>query len=257
MMNRGALPGASTGSIRLLTSHEDLEACVEMQRRTWGEEYAAVVPSSILKVVTHVGGLAAGAFDHDRMIGFVFGITGVEHGAIVHWSHMLAVVPHAQNRGVGHALKEYQRAYATEIGARAIHWTFDPLVARNAHFNLNVVGVRVASYVPDMYGESTSPLHRGIGTDRFVVSWPVDDTALAARRREIAAARSADTLVQLRVEIPSDIGALQQSDMAAARQWRARTKAQIQDALARGYVIQGYQRSNGTANGYYILERGQ
>jgi predicted GNAT superfamily acetyltransferase len=256
LMNRGAPPGAPTASIRLLTSHDDLEACVTMQRRTWGEEYAAVVPSSIIKVVSHVGGLAAGAFDGDQLIGFVFGITGVENGCIVHWSHMLAVAREAQNRGIGHALKDFQRAYATSLGARAIYWTFDPLVARNAHFNLNVLGVDVVSYEPDMYGASTSPLHR-TGTDRFIVSWPVDDAALAARRHAIAKSRGADADAsrQLRVEIPGDIGAVQQNDMALAKDWRTRTRTQFQDALARGYHIMSFQRSHGAANSHYVLER--
>jgi predicted GNAT superfamily acetyltransferase len=241
----------------MLTSHADLEACVALQRRIWGEEYDAVVPASIVKVATKVGGLAAGAFDDGKLIGFVFGITGVENGAVVHWSHMLAVLPEAQNHGVGHSLKEFQREYCRDLGAQAIYWTFDPLVARNAHFNINVLGVRVIKYVPDMYGESTSPVHRGIGTDRFIVSWPVDDVALAARRREVANARELPTGEYMRLEVPSDIGLLQRSDMAAAQGWRTKTRGTIQDALAHGFVFQGFQRgrANGATNGFYVLER--
>jgi predicted GNAT superfamily acetyltransferase len=259
---RGAAPSIS---IRPLTSHGELNACVAMQRRIWGKEYD-VVPSSLIKVVTRIGGLAAGAFDDRDFLGFVLGITGVEHGAVVHWSHMLAVAPEAQNHGIGHALKDYQRAYAREIGAQAIYWTFDPLVARNAHFNLNVLGVRVTRYVPDMYGESTSPLHRGIGTDRFIVSWPLEDAALAARRQEIAWAHDRDATSRgdgaekgdvIRMEVPYDIALLQSSDMPAALGWRARTRATIQDALTHGFTIQGFRRGTGGSakNGYYVLER--
>lgn len=259
MARRSAPQGAATVSIRPLTSHQDLNACVAMQRRIWGQEYE-VVPSSLIKVVTKVGGLAAGAFDNGTFLGFVLGVTGVERGAVVHWSHMLAVAPEAQNHGIGHTLKDFQRAYARQIGAQAIYWTFDPLVARNAHFNLNVLGVRVVSYVSDMYGESTSPLHRGIGTDRFIVSWPLDDVAFAARRREIAQAHdrvAGDAGETLRMEVPHDIALLQSSDMAAALAWRAKTRATIQDALARGFSIQGFVRATGggAKNGYYMLER--
>jgi predicted GNAT superfamily acetyltransferase len=170
---------------------------------------------------------------------------------------MLAVAPEAQSHGIGHALKEFQREYAIQIGAHAIQWTFDPLVARNAHFNLNVLGVEIAAYVPDMYGESASPLHRGIGTDRFIVSWPVDDTALVARRRAIAISRERPTGEYLRLEVPADIGLLQRTDMAAARNWRMKTRAAIQEAMANGFVFQGFQRgrANGATNGYYVLER--
>ena len=254
---RGASKDAPRVSIRPLASHHDLDACVAMQRRIWGQEYE-VVPSALIKVLAKVGGLVAGAFDDDTFLGFVLGITGVERGAVVHWSHMLAVAPEAQNHGIGHALKEYQRAYARQIGAQAIYWTFDPLVARNAHFNLNVLGVRVVSYVPDMYGESTSPLHRGIGTDRFIASWPLDDVTLAARRREMALATdrsgNGDTI---RMEIPHDIALLQRTDMPAAIAWRTRTRATIQDALARGYAIQGFVRGNAAVAkpGYYVLAR--
>ena len=255
---RGAQSAASV-SIRPLVSHEDLNACVAMQRRIWGKEYE-VVPSSLIKVLTKVGGLAAGAFDNGTFLGFVLGISGVERGAIVHWSHMLAVAPEAQNHGIGHALKDYQRTYARQLGAEAIYWTFDPLVARNAHFNLNVLGVRVASYVPDMYGESTSPLHRGIGTDRFIVSWPLEDVALAARRRQIALAHErigGNDGETVRMEVPHDIALLQGSDMPAALAWRAKTRATIQDAFARGFAIQGFIRGTGggAKNGYYVLAR--
>lgn len=251
---------APSVSIRKLTTHGELNACVAMQRRIWGKEYD-VVPASLIKVVTRVGGLAAGAFDDGTFLGFVLGITGVERGKVVHWSHMLAVVPEAQNHGIGHALKDYQRSYAREIGARSIYWTFDPLVARNAHFNLNVLGVRVTEYVTDMYGESSSPLHRGIGTDRFIVSWPLEDDALAARRQEISRAHDrvsagADGGDVIRMEVPHDIALLQSSDMAAALGWRTKTRATIQDALARGFTIQGFRRVNdGGKNGFYVLEK--
>jgi predicted GNAT superfamily acetyltransferase len=115
--------------------------------------------------------------------------------------------------------------------------------------------VKVSTYVPDMYGESASPLHRGIGTDRFIVSWPVDDVALAARRREIATDHEAAGSDVVRVEVPSDVGVLQISDMPAARGWRTKTRAAFQSALANGYVVQGFQRANGSASGYYVLER--
>src|SRR4051812_4500327 len=182
-MTPGTLADSAAGNvtIRALASPADYAACVALQRLTWGAGFADVVPASILKVSQRMGGIAAGAFAADgTLLGFVYGLTGVEDGHVVHWSDMLAVRPEAQNLGLGRRLKEFQRDAMKEIGAGVIYWTYDPLVARNAHLNFNVFGVRVVEYVRDMYGSDTgSDLHRGIGTDRLVVGWPVPDDALA------------------------------------------------------------------------------
>src|SRR5690606_28979184 len=102
----------------------------------------------------------------------VFGLTGLEHGRLVHWSHMLAVRPEWRDLGVGTRLKAYQREAVARLGVEVIYWSFDPLMARNAHLNLNRLGARVAEYVEDMYGATGSTLHAGLGTDRLVVVWP-------------------------------------------------------------------------------------
>lgn len=227
-----------------------MQACVDLQRRTWGDGFAEIVPRSILKISSRLGGLVAGAFEGDEMLGFVFGLTGVEDGRVVHWSHMLAVAASARNHGIGRRLKEFQRAEMARMGVTVIYWTFDPLVARNAHLNLNVLGVRVTKYVEQMYGESTSPMHRGIGTDRFIVAWPVSDADLARRRAEAAQKPNGDTIA---VEVPTDIEKLQQSDAAAARAWRERTRGQLQQALATGYTVRAFHSENGRAE--YLLAR--
>jgi chorismate synthase len=256
------MPATGKGSveIRSLTTHAELQSCVALQRRTWGEEFADVVPPSILKISQRLGGVAAGAFDsHGDMIGFVYGMTGVEHGAIVHWSDMLAVVPEAQGQGIGRKLKEFQRAEVAKVGAKIIYWTYDPLVARNAHLNFNVFGVRATEYVQDMYGDSQSPVHRGIGTDRFIVAWPVDDHALEARRTEIAqASREAGSGKReaiMTVEIPARIDVLQATDMAAARQWRHKTRDALVKLLAEGYAVNGFRLDKANDRAFYVLSR--
>lgn len=159
--------------VRRLSTHEEFEACVTLQRQIWGDDYNDRVPAAILKISQRVGGITAGAFDASgRLAGFVYGLTGVERGRLVHWSHMLAVHEDFRNRGVGRRLKEFQRAEVRGAGVEVIYWTYDPLMARNAHFNLNRLGARVVEYVPDMYASTGSPLHIS-GTDRFVVAWSV------------------------------------------------------------------------------------
>ena len=265
-------------TIRPLTSHTDLHACVELQYETWGRDFRDAVPASILQVSQLVGGVAAGAFDPaGRLAGFVFGITGVEHGRIVHWSDMLAVREDLRNSGIGRELKEFQRRQVASVGARVVYWTYDPLVARNAHLNFNVFGVRVARYVRDMYGSDTgSDLHRGIGTDRLVVAWPVADAELQARRGEIAALRAERTALdapllgdpdagsrteppggaaRVRIAAPGDIVALQRSDATAASRWRAVTRDAFERCLAAGFRVHGFQADRARSRGYYLLAR--
>src|SRR2546430_1470730 len=168
--------------IRPLASMEDCRACVVLQNEVWGYAGGEVVPASLLHVVEYVGGLAAGAFAPDgEMLGFVFGISGVRHGEIVHWSHMLAVREGSRNTGVGRMLKEYQRVELSRLGIRRIYWSFDPLMAKNAHLNVNLLGARVVDYVTDMYGASDSPLHYGLATDRLVVCLTTNTSGEAER----------------------------------------------------------------------------
>ena len=223
-----------------------------MQRCIWGRAFAGITPASILQVAGRIGGVIAGAFDQrGSLLGFVFGMTGVRGGAIVHWSHMLAVLPAAQNHGIGRRLKEFQRAAAAKLGAETIYWTFDPLVARNAHLNFNVLGVQALEYVRDMYGESTSPVHRGIGTDRLIVSWPANDRVLEAQRRRVASGGPPAPNAESRTEIPADIAVVQADDLEAARRWRVRTRTSFESLLGSGWVVRGFRIDGGVGHYYW------
>lgn len=169
-------------TIRPLVGPEELKACVALQEETWGEGFSERVPPALLKVAQMLGGVAAGAWSADGTLdGFVFGMTGVRDGEVVHWSDMLAVRRGIRDEGVGTSLKAYQRQVLLEQGVHRMFWTFDPLQARNAHINFTKLGIFVREYVHDMYGETDSPLHRGIGTDRFVALWLMDSERVAAR----------------------------------------------------------------------------
>lgn len=240
--------------IRSLATDEDYQACLALQYETWGNAFREAVPPSILLVSQQLGGVAAGAFDdRERLLGFVFGMTGVRNGEITHWSDMLAVRSDAQNAGIGRRLKEFQRRAVAAVGAKSMVWTFDPLMARNAHLNFNVFGARAVEYVPDMYGGSTgSDLHRGIGTDRFLMEWPVDDSELARQRSTAAAERMRPAM---RVAVPADFTSILRSDPAEATRWRDVTRAAFTSALGDGMRVVGFERAEGDDRGYYLLAR--
>ena len=266
--------------IRHMRTRDEMEACVALQSLTWGEGFREPVPATILKITQRLGGITAGAFAEDgALLGFVFGITGVERGEIVHWSHMLAVHPGAQNHGIGRRLKEFQRESLRALGARRMYWTYDPLVARNAHFNINRLRAGVSEYVADMYGnDSGSPVHSGVGTDRFIVVWPITADGREAGPRESAAsvaptswddapilnagttdggvpdlARFTALPPAVRIEIPSDIQLVQATSTAQAAHWRATTRSAFQWALAHDYTVTRFAHGRESAHACYLL----
>jgi predicted GNAT superfamily acetyltransferase len=253
--------------LRPLATHEEYGACVELQKATWGDDFNEVIPATILKIANRVGGLTAGAFRRARLVGFVFGLTGVEDGRLVHWSHMLGVRPEARDAGLGARLKAYQRELLAARGVEVIYWTFDPLVARNAHLNLNKLGAEVREYVPDMYPDSSSTLHR-FGTDRFVVGWRVGaaDSAGVSERANgrargvtpggapvVNEAGPLGALVDaavVRIEVPADVQAV---PAEVAQRWRASTRDAFVHYLGRSYAVAGFEREPISGRCFYVL----
>jgi chorismate synthase len=222
-----------TITLRSLERLRDFEACVELQRETWGRDFSSCVPAPVLMVAQKVGGVTAGAFDADeRLVGFVFGITGYSGGRPLHWSHMLAVREDARDTGLGVKLKLYQRELLLQQGVDTARWTFDPLVAKNAHINLNRLGAVVVEHVENMYGDSNSTLHAGLGTDRFVAEWRLAD-----------------------VEIPADIYEVLERAPHEAVQWRARTRDAFRQHLAQGYRVLTFSRDPASGRCFYGLAR--
>lgn len=270
---------AEAPSLRRLEEIDEFEACHRLQKRVWGADFRDAVSPVLLMVIEENGGLIAGAFTEGRLAGFVFGFTGRENDTCYHWSHMLAVAPEARGRGLGRRLKLFQRETVLRAGIGTVYWTFDPLVARNAHLNLNRLGASIDRYVSDKYGSGTgSRLHAALGTDRFVVRWdlssprveqalsgdgepglPADaPVAVEAEGGDPGQPRIRSPLPEGRsvcVEIPRDIQAVKEEAPRAASRWREATAGALQRYLEDGYTVDGLVRTK-EERCYYLLTKG-
>jgi predicted GNAT superfamily acetyltransferase len=268
--------------IRPFKTLEEYRGCVALQEETWGHGYSDIVPPATLKVAQILGGVAAGAWAPDgSLAGFVFGMTGVREGEIVHWSDMLVVRRGIRDSGLGTRLKAYQRSVMLERGVKKMFWTFDPLQSRNAYLNFAKLGIVVREYVQDMYGETDSPLHRGIGTDRFIASWLMDSARVIRRMagtergpnaevlqdcREVLGAtapvtsggspcpsslqlRAADAVVS--VAIPADISGVMAESLQLAVAWREATRTVLTHYTGRGYEVRELVRGEDAS--HYLL----
>jgi len=272
-IDAGALADEPTDiTVRPISARAECQACVVLQHEIWGDDDAA--PASVLQVVAHVGGIVAGAFAADgELLGFVFGLPALMHGTVAHWSHVLGVRESARNAGVGRMLKEYQRAELARRGIARMYWTYDPLVAKNAHLNLNLLGARVVEYVRDMYGTTASPLHNGLATDRLIVvcdtgprpSPRAEPVSRALERCPVLTAepRPGDVpasmddgarLHTLLLEIPADFQLLAAQASDRAERWHAATRAHFEWALLNGYTVSGLHRDPVTTRAFYVLE---
>jgi predicted GNAT superfamily acetyltransferase len=266
--------------IRDCATLEEYLECVAIQEETWGRGFSERVPAAILRVSQRVGGVTAAAFDaRGRMLGFVFGMTGVQGRDLVHWSDMLAVRADARGRHIGERLKQYQREQVCALGVRTIMWTFDPLVSRNAHFNLNRLGAMPVEYAVNLYGTTRSALHGALPTDRLIVAWDCAPGAAVASAARDTGPGSADapmlnpvsndtpTLAEidsvptLRLQIPVDIQPILQQQPALATRWREIIRRAFVERMAAGYRVNGFVRPAGGDAGagatlpYYVLTR--
>jgi predicted GNAT superfamily acetyltransferase len=273
--------------IRALRTLEDCRTVVSIQEEVWGRD-GETVPASVLFVSAKRGGILLGALS--PLAGFVWSMPGVrEDGKRTHWSHMLGVLPGYRQHHVGERLKWTQRERALEQGAELIEWTFDPLQAANAHFNLHVLGAIGASYGVDIYGALSGPLHRGTPTDRLIVEWRIGEPHVSRRfeaRRSadhsrVMTARSADILSapasievverdgwmqvgavttaleprRLLLPIPPRFLEMQQQATEVALAWRLAVREVMTDAFARGYRAVDFFLNRETGGGAYLFAR--
>lgn len=243
--------------LRPLTAFRQFDDAIEVMTATWGPYQ--LLPREVFTALAHSGNVPWGAYDGERLVGFVLGWSGVDDEGLHVHSHMLAALPDRRHRGVGFALKLAQRAQALVQGIHVARWTFDPLVARNAWLNLGKLGATADRFERDFYGEMTDELNRNDRTDRLVVRWDLDPdpgprripeglpTILTASGDPDAPEPAAGDTAEAAeagaiVEIPRDHAAIRADDPRLAARWRDALADALEGCLGAGLIVRGFDR---------------
>jgi predicted GNAT superfamily acetyltransferase len=234
--------------VRKCENLEEFHRCVELQREIWGEADLEVEPATMFVVAAHTGGEVLGAFDGDRLVGYTLAVVGLRDGAPYLHSHMTGVQSEYRDRGVGRMLKLFQRDEALGRGIRLVEWTFDPLELRNAHFNLNRLGAICRKYQPNLYGLTTSPLHRGLQTDRLVAEWHLDSARVVAAIGNLA---KKPIEAPATIEMPADLERWQREDSEELGKIQSRVRDEFTKWFSKGYAAVALRASPG--NKAYLL----
>jgi predicted GNAT superfamily acetyltransferase len=225
--------------IRTLESASDMASIGTVFQQVWGTS-TPIVTVELLIAIAHSGGYVAAAFESGNVVGASFGFLADHHGERALHSHVTGILPGVQAAGVGRLMKFHQREWAAERNIPWIIWTFDPLVRRNAWFNIEVLGGHVTEYRENFYGEMVDSINAQDESDRLVIAWPTSE----ASARPVAPAGS----TPIEVATPDDIVVLRRTDPAAAAAWRLRVRDQLAPPLAAGGVITGFTR-----DGTYVV----
>jgi predicted GNAT superfamily acetyltransferase len=266
-------------TVRSLDSLADLEAAVAVFDEIWEPDSGnSSIRLDLLRAMTKAGNYASGAFDvaSGELLGACVGFFGPPAHAELH-SHIAGVLPAGLRRSVGFALKVHQRWWALRHDVRVIAWTYDPLIRRNAYFNLVKLGARPTEYLRNFYGVMDDAINGGTETDRMLVRWDLLSpmTAEASAGRPAAASfdveRARGAVVALSADaagypvsgppmaggsasrrflvgVPADIEAMRLSDPALAAAWRTALRDVLSPLLADGARVTGFDRS-----GWYVV----
>jgi predicted GNAT superfamily acetyltransferase len=263
-----------------LTTLEEFQKVERLEAEIWGP--VDLVPVPILAVSVHRGAVLIGAWDEARLVGLVYSFFALKpgEGKASHWSHMLGVHPDVRRSGLGRDLKLAQRDGVLALGLDLIEWTVDPLQTTNAHLNFARLGVVVEEYAENVYGESPSPLHGGLPTDRFICQWWIRTPHVERRIRPVGLTATAHAVAtapvinrtaaagrwleprgfdadldepRLHVDIPAEYTPMLSAEPGLARAWRFESRAIFQCYFSRGYRVVDFTLDQAHGRGRYLL----
>jgi len=256
---------------------KEIQDVVCFQEEIWNKD--AVTPLPQLIAATQNGGTIVGAFIEGKLIGFSYGFSGFKNGKKYLISHMTGVHSNYHNYGIGLQLKLKQREWAVDYGYQKIVWTFDPLEAKNAYFNLNKLGAYSKTYFPSYYGEMSDKLNKGLPSDRLLVEWDIcsnrvtkaltgvlkNDALVNQYKPLLSYSDSRNIPYPQEVEsikaeegylipVPANFQILKQEDFEAAKAWRYKLRDAVSDAFSRGFVVTGMLKKNLANIHFYVIE---
>ena len=229
-------------TIREIETVEEMQSCVDLQRKVFGTPDLETSPVRHLVVTKFAGGFTLGAFDGDKIVGFVLSVPMFKGETRCFYSHMTAVDPKYQNHGIGAKLKWAQRARALQENVKYIKWTFQPVQARNAFFNLERLGATIKTYQPNFYGtDYLASETRGIDSDRLFADWFLDAPKVVALSN--GESFQENSKIARRVEIPNDWNKLVNENAVVAVAEQERIKREFQEAFDQNLVCKGFEKS--------------
>ena len=228
--------------IKPLVSVEEQSLGRAVFDHTWAMDAGTEITPNLLQAMVHSGAYLSGAFIESQCIGAAFAFPATTGGLHLH-SHMTAVMSEHRDKGIGYLLKIDQWNWAKKNHYKEITWTFDPLVKRNAKLNLLKLGADISAYYPNFYGDMPDALNAGDVSDRLIASWKVKGSEPISRK-EIITTEPNDILI----EIPEDIVAIRESDLAENLRWRHKVRDQFTQALDKGGQVVGF-----SANSEYVV----
>lgn len=231
-------------NIRELTGIDEQAAAIRLLAEIWKRSPEnPPVPPELLRAMSKAGNYIGGAFAEDVLVGVAIAFHATPERHALH-SHIAGIAAAHAGRSAGFALKQHQRAWALERGIDLIEWTFDPLVARNAYFNIMKLGAHAEEYLANFYGEIADGVNNDDETDRVLVSWRLrsDEAIACAAGVSLPVSR---TPGDISVAIPADIEQVRREDRPAAQQWRRRVRDELTRLLDGGGNIVGFDRTEG------------
>lgn len=238
--------------IRECTTLGELAACVDLQREVFALPEIEISPVRHFIVTKNAGGFILGAFVAGELIGFVLSVPAFLRGERAFYSHMTAVRAGFQGAGIGASLKWAQRSQALELGVRFIKWTFEPIKARNAFFNLEKLGAVVTEYQENFYGTDYSTTEKiGLASDRLFAEWHLDSEKVATLAEGKSFSEPGDPAAL--IVVPPNWSELVKEDAEAALAEQLRVREEFQTAFAAGFIGRGFVRD--AEKPYYVLYR--
>ncbi|MDA0298637.1 MAG: hypothetical protein O3A54_08095 [Actinobacteria bacterium] len=225
------------GRIEIRVAHTAVDSALiaELFDQVW--DVKSMVSPEIMTASLHNGGYGSVIYIGSRPVGAAFALVGRAlpglTGPNLH-SHATGVLPEFVGKGIGEMIKRHQWDWAKEYGFDTITWTFDPLVRRNAHFNVIKLGATVLGYHQNFYGELDDGINAGEQSDRVLVRWNVAGVAAPQANTFVEPTQTAVV-----IETPADIEQLRKTDRVHSDRWRARQRAAFESAQLAGLRVVG------------------